>query len=151
MASPINELHAQLKAAQKEIDRYKRKDEQSLLVALKAELDYKQKANMFLRIAARQELRASMITSFFAKHVESVAEDLDNARTLSELKTWLKTDFIDKFNHLLVKSNELDRDAQDWEEKASDIATGHDIKFNKDSINNNLVEIIDEYKQAYML
>lgn len=50
-----------------------------------------------VRIAARERLQADMYSSVFKGVLESIDEDIDNARTIAEVRAWVKNDIIARF------------------------------------------------------
>lgn len=128
-------MHPQINKLQKENEKIKRQLEVS-----------KQREKLALTACARWELKSSMITSLFAKEMQHIRDDIDNARTLNELKSWMVTDVLDKWSDFLISANELDdMDDDSWDEKAERLASRANIKFNQLDIKKQQVEIFKEY------
>lgn len=106
----------------------------------------KEREQLALKAAARWEVKASMITSLFAKEMQHIRDDIENARTLTELKTWLISDVLDKWSDFLIDSSTLDdMDQSEWETKATALAKRADIRFNPESIQQLSQQVAKEY------
>lgn len=106
----------------------------------------KERERLAVTAAARQELRATMVTSIFAKEMQHIRDDLQNARTLTELKNWLTEDVLDKWSDFMISASELETiDRNDWEKRAEALADRANIHFNPESLKNLSAQIMQEY------
>jgi hypothetical protein len=108
----------------------------------------KERETLALSVAAQWELKASMVTSIFRQEMFHIKEDMENARTLSELKKWLQEDVLEKWASFMLSADELDDLTQDdFVEKAKVLTSKANIKF--DTVK--LMETRDKIRKEYGL
>jgi len=108
----------------------------------------KERETLALSVAAQWELKASMVTSIFRQEMFHIKEDMENARTLSELKKWLQEDVLEKWASFMLSADELDDLTQDdFVEKAKVLTSKANIKF--DTVK--LIETRDKIRKEYGL
>lgn len=130
--SPLNEC-------QKKADKLERQ-----LRSLRSQLESeKQLREILLRASAKEKLHTIMYSSMFKSVLESIEEDLVNARTASEARQWV-TEIIDRFRPAFDLHNQ-DVDA------LNDPADALGIAFNKESLRVQYESILKEMREMYSI